>query len=118
MVKKTKQTVKRIRGRVRRRKSQVSIKNFHCVVKRRKRGYCQDFDEKKLYGSVYAACYIVHCTEMRCEKIAEIVTKKVSERVKKMKIITSTEILRLATRELKKHNKHAAFMYRTHRDIS
>jgi transcriptional regulator NrdR family protein len=91
--------------------------SFRIVVKRRKSGLCEEYDERKVYGSVYAACAVVKCKEQRCEKIANSVAKKVTKFVKNNKRIRSDQILRLATVEIRKFNKHAAFMYETHMDI-
>jgi len=86
------------------------------VVKRG--GHQEKFDEKKVYGSVYAACNIVHMGEHDCEGIAAEVTKKVTKMVKQKKTVDSKDIQEKATTELKKKSKNAAFMYETHRDVS
>lgn len=86
------------------------------VVKRK--GHEEKFDEKKVYGSVYAACYIVHMKEKECEKIAGGVTGDVKRWIKNKKVVNSHDIFRLTVRELKKKSKDASFMYETHRDIS
>ena len=86
------------------------------IVKRK--GHKEKFDEKKVYGSIYAACYVVHEKEVECEKTADSVTKHVKKWIKNKKVVSSENISKLVTKELKKHNKHAAFMYETHRDLS
>ena len=89
----------------------------HCVVKRGRKE-CSPFDRKKVYGSVYAACYIVHVRGRQCEKIADAVMKKVVKFVHGKKEVTSKQIANETTKELRKHSKDAAFMYETHRDIA
>ncbi len=89
----------------------------HCVVKRRT-GKCQKYDEKKVYGSVYAACYVVFLQPEACERTAEAVAKAVTKHIHKKKSVSSHEISKLVAKELKKRNKHAAYMYETHRDIA
>lgn len=87
------------------------------MIKRRT-GECQPYDERKVYGSVYAACYVVKRSEKECERIAETVSKKITEHAKGKKEIASQTIHTLVVKELRKHDKDAAFMYETHKDIS
>lgn len=86
------------------------------IVKRK--GHKEKFDEKKLYGSVYGACMVSDMGEGKCEEVAGFVTKTVKNKLKKKKEVDSTEISKLAEASLRKKNKEAAFMYKTHRDIS
>lgn len=86
------------------------------VIKRR--GHKEKFDERKAYGSVYAACQICEMPEKNCEKIAAAVAKEIKAMVRKNKIMSSDDIFRAVVRMLRKHHKDAAFMYETHRDIS
>lgn len=89
----------------------------HCIVKR-STGICQQYDERKVYGSVYAACYVARMEHKTCETIAQKVAQHVTRFVRKQKTVKSNQLTRVAALELRKHNKHAAFMYETHRDIS
>ncbi len=89
-----------------------------CVVKRGGGNACHAYDERKVYGSVYAACSVVGEPEQACEKIADAVARRVSTAVRHRREISSDAIAQHAARELRKHNRHAAFMYETHRDIS
>lgn len=88
-----------------------------CVVKRRT-GECQPYDERKVYASIYAACYVVRRSDKDCEQIAGMVAKKISGFVKGKKKVTSQTIHRLIVKEFRKQDKDAAFMYDTHKDIS
>ena len=90
---------------------------FHCVVKRGAK-WCEKYDERKVYGSTYAACSVVLMSEWECERIANSVAKKITQHVRKKKEIASNDIATQITKELKKHNPHAAFMYETHRDLA
>ena len=83
-----------------------------CVVKRK--GHTEEFDEKKVYGSVYAACASAHYDEMQCEKIAGEVTKKVKKLLKNKKEVSSTEIRKRIENELKKKDEELAFFYEQH----
>lgn len=87
-----------------------------CIVKRK--GHCEVYDEEKVYGSVYAACYIIHYDARHCEKIAKKVAKKVSLVIHQKKKMSAHAISQIVHSELKKHSPKAAFMYRTHKDIS
>ncbi len=91
---------------------------FHCIVKRGKNGLCEGYDERKVYGSAYAACAVVLMNEHECEKIANTVAKNVTGMVRAKAEVASSEIARRVIKELKKRNQHAAFMYETHRDLS
>ncbi len=98
-------------------KSAVSRKQFpHCIVKRG--GVCQQYDERKVYGSAYFACRNAHLSGQESENIATAVSKAITLRAKKKKEISSDEIFTCVIEELKKHNEDASFLYETHRDIS
>ena len=90
--------------------------DFMYVIKRK--GHKEKFDERKVYGSVYAACKICEMPEKNCEKIAKSVSKGIKSMVKKKNIVSSEDIFRNVVKILKKHHKDAAFMYETHRDVS
>ena len=90
----------------------------NCVVKRGKNSQCHPYDERKVYGSVYSACYIVLLNHRACEEIAHSISQKVTQFVEKKKTVTSTWIFNHVVQLLKKHNKNAAFMYETHRDLA
>ncbi len=83
-----------------------------CVVKRK--DHTEEFDEKKVYGSVYAACASAHYNEMQCEGIAEEITKNIKKFVKNKKEIPSTEIRKKIESELKKKDEELAFFYEQH----
>ena len=101
-----------------RRKTHGHNEGLRCIVKRRGSDVCEGYDERKVYGSTYAACYVVLMNEKECERIADSVAKNVTKHVHKKKEIGSKEIARLVSKELKKRNPHAAFMYETHTDLA
>jgi transcriptional regulator NrdR family protein len=86
------------------------------VVKRR--GKKEDFDEKKVYGSVYSACMDCSLGEKDCEKIASKMVAEVAKFLKGKKEVNSTEIFGLIMQKLAREHEAVAFMYETHRDIS
>lgn len=86
------------------------------IVKRK--GHKQEFDERKLYASVYSACLSAHILHEEAENIASLVTSEVKKRIEGHDEVTSDQVSRYAGQELEHLNKEAAFMYKTHRDIS
>jgi transcriptional regulator NrdR family protein len=87
-----------------------------CVVKRA--GHGEEFDERKTYASCYAACISASISKKRAEQICELVVSAVKKHLAAHKEIGSSELFKFITRELKKHEPNAAFMYETHRDIA
>ncbi|MBI2012064.1 hypothetical protein HYS91_04815 [Candidatus Daviesbacteria bacterium] len=86
------------------------------IVKRRR--HKEDFDERKIYASVYSACLSSHLSKEEAEKIAGEISEKVKNWVSTEKEVTSNQIFIKVGEELEKINKPAGFMYSTHRDIS
>jgi len=82
------------------------------VVKRK--GRKEKFDERKVYGSVYAACASAHYDEFKCENIAEEISKKIKKSVKSKKQVQSGEIRKKIENELKKKDDELAFFYEQH----
>ena len=101
----------------RKKTSQKPKAEKHPLIVKRK-GHAESFDEKKLYGSVYAACSISGMNEKRCEMVASDINKKVKGWLKGKRKIESHRIMKKAAEELKKKSHEAAYMYETHRDIS
>lgn len=91
------------------------IKMTH-IVKRK--GHKQEFDEHKLYASVYSACLAAHTKKEEAESIANLVVREVKKWVDDKEEVTSDAIFKITGEELQHLNKDAAFMYKTHRDIS
>jgi len=86
------------------------------IVKRR--GYKQQFDEHKLYASIYAACLSSHIDKEEAASIASLVLKEIKKWIDDKEEVTSDAIFKLAGEKLEHLNKDAALMYTTHRDIS
>jgi len=86
------------------------------IVKRR--GHTEPYDERKAYASVYSACLSAHVPEQKAEKISAAVCKVVNKWIKSKKSITAHQLYAVMVRELKRHDKNAAFMYETHMDLS
>lgn len=82
------------------------------VVKRR--GREEEFDEKKVYGSVYAACASAHLEEKECEAIAEDVTGKVKELADETDVLPTEDIRELVSGELEERDEELSFFYEKH----
>ena len=88
----------------------------YCIVKRK--GHAEEFDERKVYASCYAACLNAQIEHTKAEKICEKVSRELKAWAIKKKYADSKEIFKKVTAAMKRHDKNAAFMYETHRDIS
>jgi len=88
----------------------------HCIVKRK--GHTEEFDERKVYSSCYAAGLGAGLDHIEAEKLCDKACKAIRQWAHKKVMMTSDEIFKKTIQELKKHNEKAAFMYETHRDIS
>lgn len=97
-------------------KNNEGAKCKYCIVKRR--GHTEEFDERKVYASCYAACLNTQILHEEAEKICEKVAKEVKAWARKKKAVSSDEIFRKTISAIKKHHEDVAFMYETHRDIS
>ncbi len=82
------------------------------VVKRR--GHEEPFDEKKVYGSVYAACASADRDEKTCEQVAEEVTERVAEEVAESDRISAEDIRETVTAELAGRDDELKFYYEKH----
>ena len=88
----------------------------YCIVKRH--GHQEEFDERKVYASCYAACLSTHMQQREAEDICSKISKTIKGWIKSKKVVNSGQIFKQIVKELKQYNKDAAFMYETHRDIS
>lgn len=86
------------------------------IVKRK--GHTEEFDERKVYASVYSACLAAHNDHNDAENLANIVSREIKYWILKKEIVISSEIFKKVIEELETLNKETAFMYKTHRDIS
>jgi len=87
-----------------------------CIIKRK--GHEEEFDERKLYASCYSSCINADISPKKAEKICDKVAKQIKAEISSKKCVASDFIFKKAAELLEKHDKNAAFMYKTHRDIS
>ncbi len=89
---------------------------IRCIVKRK--GHTEEFDERKVYASCYAACLSAHMKPEEAEKVCEKVCKEIKKWVNDKPSVTSKQIHTETAKAIRKHDKNAAFMYETHKDIA
>tara|TARA_Y100000310_G_scaffold295145_1_gene326208 strand:+ start:1266 stop:1562 length:297 start_codon:yes stop_codon:yes gene_type:complete len=84
----------------------------NCIVKRK--GHSEEFDERKVYASVYSACASTHYDEYDCEFTADSVTETIKKHIQSKKAISSITLRKKIEAELKKKDKELAFYYEQH----
>jgi transcriptional regulator NrdR family protein len=86
------------------------------IVKRA--GHTEEYDERKLYASIYASCLSVRETAPTAEMVAGKVCKDVNNWLDKKTEVTSHDIRLNAAKHLDVYNPDAAWIYKHHRNIS
>ncbi len=85
------------------------------VVKRH--GQEEPFEEKKLYGSVYAAALNAHHDDQTAEEMANDVLTHVQEWLQERHEVTAKELRKTVKQELEKMDEDVAMLYDTHMEI-
>lgn len=75
----------------------------------------EQYDERKVYASIYAACLSVHEPTQTAKLIATKVTDNVTGWISKRSEVTSNDIRKTAADYLKNINPHASYLYANHR---
>jgi transcriptional regulator NrdR family protein len=86
------------------------------IVKRK--GHKEEFDERKMYASIFAACLTLRMSDEEAESISHMVCDEVKNEIKDVKEITSEKLQSEVAKSLKKYHPDAAYMYKTHKDVS
>ena len=86
------------------------------LVKRR--GHTEPFDEKKLYGSILAACMSLRMKDEEAELLSETVSQEVVKAVADAETVDAATLHKHVAERLHRYNPDAAFLYDTHRDLS
>jgi transcriptional regulator NrdR family protein len=86
------------------------------VVKRR--GKSEEFNDEKLFNSVFSACMECELGERESKIISNMTLEVVRKRFSSVKEINSTEIFGAVIEILAKEHEAVAFMYQTHRDMN
>ncbi len=77
----------------------------------------EEFDERKLYASIFSACQAVRESERGAELIADQVTKDVLLWLEQKQEVTSHEIRLKAASFLRGYHADASYIYLHHRVI-
>jgi transcriptional regulator NrdR family protein len=86
------------------------------IVKRK--GHTEEFDERKLYASVFASLMSLRMSDEEAETISHMVTDEVKSVIKKKKEVTAHILHTEAVKSLKKYHPDASYLYSTHKDLS
>lgn len=82
------------------------------VVKRK--GHKEEFDERKIYASIYTACLSVRTPQGEAELVAEKVVDQVKQQIHDKPSVEGHEIRTIAHDYLTTLNPDAAYMYKHH----
>lgn len=86
------------------------------IIKRR--GQDESFDERKIYASCFHAIRMADVSRKDSEVICEKIMLEMKKWLKHKKKITSKQLFIHAIKILKKHDKDAAYLYESLRDIN
>jgi transcriptional regulator NrdR family protein len=86
------------------------------LVKRQ--GHTEEFDELKLYASIFATVTSLRLPDEEAESISHMVTHEVQDAIKNKKEVTAHVLHTEAAKILKKYHPDAAYIYSTHKDLS
>lgn len=81
------------------------------VVKNHGRRPSEDFDRAKLHHSIASACQAVRSSVGQSERVARIVTDEVIDWLHDKPEVTSSDIRKIASQNLKRYNPDAAYLY-------
>lgn len=86
------------------------------IVKRKE--HEEPYDNHKVYASCYAACLNASLSRKEAETICAEVMADLDRWIEGKDMVRSKEIFKEITQSIHRRNKEAAFMYKTHLDIS
>ena len=92
----------------------MAKKDIHVI---KKKGHIEVFEDKKIFTAVYESCLNAHLSKEKANGIAKKVTNELKKRIKGREV-RSDFLFKNVIEILKKHDKDAAFLYETHRDVS
>ena len=85
------------------------------IVKRG--GHSEEYDERKLYASVYSACLAVREPSPTAELVAEKVCQDIDAWLGDKHEVTSNDIRRITADKLELYNPDAAYIYKHQRNL-
>ncbi|MFB6295065.1 MAG: ATP cone domain-containing protein [Candidatus Nanohaloarchaea archaeon] len=83
-------------------------------------GEKEEFDQRKLYSSIYHPARVAEYTEEEAEELAEDVCQAVVDWMEEQDdpVVTSDELREKTIEELEERDDEVAFLYDTHLDIN
>jgi transcriptional regulator NrdR family protein len=84
----------------------------------KRQGHVEEFDELKLYASIFASVSSLRLSDEETESISHMVTHEVTEIIKNKKEVTAHQLHTEAAKSLRKYHPDAAYIYSTHKDVS
>lgn len=84
------------------------------VVKNHGRRPSENFDRAKLQHSVASACMAVRSSVGQAERVAKIVTDEVIAWLHDKPEVTSDDLRKITSQNLKRYNPDAAYLYINH----
>ncbi len=88
----------------------------HCIIKRQ--GHKEHYDERKVYKSVYAACFVVSNDKDYCTDLSLRIAAKVTKWIHRNHEVTNEQVTMFVAKLLKQEDPDIAFLYEHHMDIS
>lgn len=85
------------------------------IIVKRSSDHSEDYDERKLYASIYASCLAVCTPAGSAEITADKVCRDMKSWLAKKPEVTSGDIRRQASKHLTVYHPDAAYMYKHHR---
>ncbi len=85
------------------------------TIVKRLPGHREEYDERKLYASIYASCLAVRCPVGSAEITAERVCSLVRAWLDTKHEVTAADIRRIAASHLDLYHPDAAYLYKHHR---
>ncbi len=93
----------------------ILVKTMSLIIKRK--GHTEEFDQKKLYASIYSSCVALRETSEQAELIAQTVTNEVVHEFSNQQTTTSKQVKEKAYAVLNTYHPEAALIYKTHLDL-
>lgn len=85
----------------------------------KRHGHTEEFDERKVYASIYAASLNCHMEDVEAEDVAEDITERIKKWIEPKELCRSHDIREQVIELLSATgNKDVGLMYKHHLDLS
>ncbi len=81
-------------------------------------GHSEEYDERKLYASIFSSCIAVREPAATAELVANKVCQEINAWLHDKHEVTSADIRHMASASLHNYNQDAAWIYRHHRNVN